>query len=200
MALLAVELLWGFGMTSFETFTPARLEAVLGQPDQAAALLGPTNAAAWLIAAAGAAAAPALVRRMGAASAGAWLRITQGASVVGIALTGGAAGVVTAYLLTLGIHGAANPVHQGMLHRAVHGPTHRATIVSANNLIAQLGAALGGIGLGALADATTLTTAILTGAAILAAAAPLYIVAGRNTPTTPTDQRDPAPAVPHQTT
>ena len=187
VALLAIELLWGLGMTSFETFTPARLEAVLGQPDQAAALLGPTNAVAWLIAAAGAAAVPTLLRRLGPAPAGAWLRMAQGATVVAIALTGGPAGVIAAYLLTLGVHGAANPIHQGILHRAVHGPSHRATVVSANNLTAQLGAALGGIGLGALADATTLSTAIVTGAGLLAIAAPLYIIAGRDMSATPHD-------------
>lgn len=192
MALLAIELLWGLGMTSFETFTPARLEAVLGQPDQAAALLGPTNAAAWLIAASGAATAPGLIRRIGAAAAGAWLRVAQGATVAAIALTAGPAGVIAAYLLTLGVHGAANPIHQGMLHRGVHGPTHRATVVSANNLTAQLGAALGGVALGALADATTLSTAILTGAGLLAIAAPLYIVAGRDISATGHD--DPVPA------
>lgn len=180
LALLGVELLWGFGMTAFETFTPAQLEAVLGRPDQAAALLGPTNAAAWLVAAAGAAAVPRITRRLGARTAGAWMRIAQGATVAAIGLASGPAGVIAAYLITLGIHGAANPVHQGLLHRAVDGPTHRATVVSANSLSAQAGSALGGIALGALADATTLPTAILTGAAVLALAAPLYIVAGHD--------------------
>ncbi len=79
----------------------------------------------------------------------------------------------------MAVHGAANPVHHGMLHRAVLGPSTRATVVSANSLTAQTGGALGGIALGALADAAGLTTATLAGAALLASAAPLYLITGR---------------------
>lgn len=61
--ILVLEFLWGFGMVSFETFTPAELGDVLGSADQAATILGPTSAGAWLAAAAGAAAIPALTRR-----------------------------------------------------------------------------------------------------------------------------------------
>lgn len=179
VALVAVEFMWGFGMVAFETFTPARLSDVLGDADRAAALLGPASAAAWLLAAAGAFMAPSLVIRIGAARAGAALRAVQGLTVVGIGVAAGPIGLLAAYLATMAVHGAANPVHQGMLHRAVVGPSTRATVVSANSLTAQTGGALGGIALGALADAASLTTATLVGAAILAIAAPLYLIAGR---------------------
>jgi MFS family permease len=182
VALVAVEFLWGFGMVAFETFTPARLSEVLGDADRAAALLGPASAAAWLLSAAGALIAPSLVTRLGAARAGAVLRVVQGLTVVGIGLAAGPIGLLTAYLATMAVHGAANPVHQGMLHRAVLGPSTRATVVSANSLTAQTGGALGGIALGALADAAGLTTATLVGAAVLASAAPLYLIAGRAIP------------------
>lgn len=182
VALVAVEFLWGFGMVAFETFTPARLGEVLGDPERAAALLGPASAAAWLLAAAGASLAPALVLRLGAARAGAVLRVGQGLAVLGIGLATGPVGLLIAYLATMAVHGAANPVHQGMLHRAVVGPSTRATVVSANSLTAQTGGALGGIALGALADATSLTAATLAGAAVLASAAPLYLAAGRAIP------------------
>lgn len=189
VALVAVEFLWGFGMVAFETFTPARLSEVLGDADRAAALLGPASAAAWLLAAAGALVAPSLAALLGAARAGAVLRIVQGLTVVGIALATGPIGLLAAYLATMAVHGAANPVHQGMLHRAVLGPSTRATVVSANSLTAQTGGALGGIALGVLADAASLTTATLVGAAVLAIAAPLYLIAGRAIPTVePQDQ------------
>lgn len=177
LALVSVELLWGFGMVTFEGFTPAKLREVLGAADAAAALFGPVSAAAWLVSAGGAALVPMMTRRIRPAHAGAAMRITQGATVVGIGLAVGPAGVVVAFLATMLVHGAANPVHQGMLHRAVTGPSHRASVVSANSMAAQSGGAVGGIALGALADATGLTTATLTGAAILAAAAPLYLIA-----------------------
>jgi MFS family permease len=190
VALVAVEFLWGFGMVAFETFTPARLSEVLGDADRAAALLGPASAAAWLLAAAGAFMAPSLVTRLGAARAGAVLRVVQGLTVVGIGLAAGPIGLLAAYLATMAVHGAANPVHQGMLHRAVIGPSTRATVVSANSLTAQTGGALGGIALGALADAASLTTATLVGAVILAIAAPLYLIAGRAIrPLEPREQR-----------
>jgi predicted MFS family arabinose efflux permease len=180
IALVAVEFLWGFGMTAFEMFTPAKLGAELGSSSQAATVLGPTSAVAWLAAGGGAALVPLLTRRWAPAVAGAALRIAQGAAVLGIAFAAGPVGVVIAFILTMGVHGAANPVHQGLLHRAVVDPQSRATVVSANNLAAQTGGLLGGIALGLLADATSLTIAIIAGAVILAAAAPLYLVAGRS--------------------
>ncbi len=181
-ALIAIELLWGIGMVTFEIFTPLRLEAVLGDADSAAALLGPVTAIAWLAAAGAAAAAPALARRTGAPFAGAAMRIAQGLAVAGIALAAGPAGVIVAYLATMAIHGAANPVHQGLLHRAISDPGRRATMLSVNSLTGQLGGAAGAIALGLLADATSLTVSILTGAAILALAAPLYLVARQPRP------------------
>lgn len=180
-ALVAVEFLWGFGMIAFETFTPARLAAVMGNADQAATVFGPASAGAWLAAAAGAALVPVLTRRWRPGYAAAGLRIAQGVTVLGIAFAVGPVVVVVAYVLTVGINGASNPIHQGMLHRAIVEPRSRATMVSVNSLTAQAGAMLGGIGLGMLADTTSLTTAIVVGAIILSAAAPLYLIVARRT-------------------
>lgn len=181
LALLAVELLWGFGMTAFETFTPVKLAAVTGSTERAAALLGPTTSAAWLVSAAGAALVPLLTSRFGTARTAAALRVAQGATVAVLALVTGPLGVIAAFLVTMTIHGASNPAHLELLHRTVKGPAQRVTVASANGMVAQLGGAIGGIALGALADATTLTTAILLGAFVLAAAAPFYLMAGRST-------------------
>lgn len=180
-ALVTVELLWGFGMVAFETFTPARLAAVMGDADQAATVLGPTSTGAWLAAAGGAALVPLLTRRWRPAYVGAGLRVAQGLTVLGIAFAAGPVGLVAAYVLTIGINGASDPLHQGMLHRAVVDPGSRATIVSVNSLTAHAGGMVGGIALGVLADATSLTTAIVSGAVILGAAAPLYLLVARRT-------------------
>lgn len=179
LALLAVELLWGFGMTAFETFTPVKLAEVTGDNARAAALLGPTTSAAWLVSAAGAAAVPLLCRRFGTVHTAAALRVAQGLAVGVLALVTGPLGVIAAFLVTMTIHGASNPAHLVLLHRAVQGPAQRVTVTSANGMMAQAGGALGGIALGALADSASLTTAILIGAATLAAAAPLYLWSGR---------------------
>jgi hypothetical protein len=96
----------------------------------------------------------------------------------GLALFSGSAGVVLALLATMAVHGAANPVHQSLLQRAVTEPRHRATVLSANSLTGHLGWVIGALGLGVLAEAASLTIGILAGAALLAIAAPLYLVAG----------------------
>ncbi len=43
MALVAVELLWGFGAVAFETLMPVRLSEVVGSADEAAAIMGPVG-------------------------------------------------------------------------------------------------------------------------------------------------------------
>lgn len=175
-ALLVVEVLWGAGMVAFETLTPARLEEVTGNAGRAAAVFGPVTAAAWLASAGAAAAVPRLAIRMGPARAGAALRVLQGITAAGIGIASGTVGVVVAFLLTMAVHGAANPVHQGLLHRSIDGPTNRSTVVSANSLSAQFGGAVGMVTLTALADATTRSTAVIVGAVLLAIAAPIYLI------------------------
>ncbi|WP_448071668.1 MFS transporter [Georgenia yuyongxinii] len=192
-ALVTVELFWGFGMVAFETLTPARLAQIVGDAESAAAIAGPAGAAAWLASAAGAATTPWLGRRLGMARTAALMRVLQGVTVVGIGLLGGVLGVVTAYLATYVVHGAANPAHLTLLHRQVDG-ARRATVLSLNSMIAQPAGALGTIALTALADTTSLAAAVVVGAAVLAAAAPLYLPArrqerveqGRRTPGPPT--------------
>lgn len=182
-ALVVAELLWGFGMVGFETFLPPRLVEVSASVEDAAQLLGPAIATAWVLSAVGAAMSPRLVHRFGAARTGFGLRLTHGLTVAAMGLAGGAGGLLVAYLATYWVHSATAPVHYGMVHRAVES-SHRATVVSANSLTSQVGGAIGGIALGALADATSISSAMLVAAAVLAAAAPLYLV-GRNVPTAP---------------
>ena len=174
-ALVVGELLWGFGMIAFEIFMPPRMVEVSGSVEDATRLLGPTITAAWALSAAGAAVAPALVRRFGAPVAGCTLRVLHGLTVLGMAAAVGPAGLIVAYLATYWVHGATAPVHYGMVHRAVDSG-HRATVVSANSLTSQVGGAVSGVVLGTLADATSLSTAMVVAAVALASAGPLYLV------------------------
>jgi len=178
LAIVAVELFWGFGMVTFEGFTPLRLTEVLGDADRAAAIAGPAAAAAWLVSAAGAATVPWLGRHVGLAPAAASLRVLQGIAVVGIGFAAGVPGVIAAYLAAYLLHGASNPIHMTLLHRQVGGE-FRATVSSLNSMAGLSAAALGLIALTALAEATSLSTAMYVGALVLAAAAPLYIPAWR---------------------
>ncbi|QLQ35225.1 MFS transporter [Micromonospora robiginosa] len=178
LALVSVELFWGFGMVTFESLLPVRLSEVVGDADRAATLLGPAGTAAWLANAAGAALTPLLLRRLGAAPAAALLRVLQGVTVVGMGLLAGPIGVLIAYLACYAVHGASNPLHMGLLHRQVDGP-YRTSVLSLNSMMAQPAGALGAVVLTALADATSIGTAMLVGAVALAVAAPLYLPAWR---------------------
>jgi hypothetical protein len=191
VALVTVELFWGFGMVTFETLMPVRLTEVIGNPDRASALMGPAGSAAWLASAAGAAAIPLLVRRIGAPWTGAVLRVGQGLAVAGMALVAGPAGLITAYLFSYSVQGSSNPVHSALLHRQV-GSDHRASLVSLNSMVGQPAFALGGVVLTAVATHAGTPAAMLAGGCVLAVAAPLYLVKSR--PRSTVEFRDRPPA------
>ncbi|MEN3611901.1 MFS transporter [Plantactinospora sp. ZYX-F-223] len=176
LALIAVELFWGFGMVTFEALLPVRLAEVLGDPDRAAALLGPTASVAWLASAGGAALIAYASRWLGVPLSAGLLRILQGATVVAMGLLAGPVGIIAAYLLCYAVHGASNPLHSGLLHRQVDGP-YRNSVISLNSMVAQPAGALGGVVLTSLAAATSVRTAMVVGGVVLAAAAPLYLPA-----------------------
>jgi predicted MFS family arabinose efflux permease len=178
LALVAVELFWGFSMVTFESLFPVRLSEVVGDTEQAAALMGPVTSVAWFASAAGAALIVAVSRRIGVARSAAMLRIVQGGTIVAMGLIAGPLGVVIAYLACYVAHGASNPMHMTLLHRQVDGP-HRATVLSMNSMISQPAGALGAIILSVLADGTSVATAMIAGGIICALAAPLYIPAWR---------------------
>ncbi|HEU5474061.1 MAG TPA: MFS transporter [Actinophytocola sp.] len=179
LALLAVELCWGFSMVTFEMLMPVKLAEEVGGTQTAAALTGPAGAAAWFGSAAGAALAPLLSARIGVAPTAAILRVAHGLTVAAMGLLAGPAGVLAGYLACYVVHGASNPVHETLLHREISG-SHRSTVLSMNSMISQAAGAVGLITLTALATATSVTTAITTGAIVLALAAPLYLPAARS--------------------
>jgi MFS family permease len=177
-ALVGVELFWGFGMVTFEVLMPIRLAEVTGSTDDAAALMGPAGAAGWAAAAAGAALAGLAARRLSTAMTAAALRVLQGITVIAMAMFAGPVGIVAAYLATYAVHGGSNPLHHALLHRQVTSE-HRTTVLSLNSMVAQPAFAVGLVVLTALADGTSVRVAIVTGAVVLAFAAPLYLPAWR---------------------
>lgn len=178
LALVMVEALWGFAMVTFEQLFPIRLSGVVGSTDAAAAMMGPVSSAAWFAAAGGAAVITTISARVGVARSAALLRILQGSTIVAMGVLTGPVGVVTAYLACYVTHGASNPMHTTLLHRQVDGP-HRTTVLSMNSMVGQPAGAIGAIVLSALADGTSLTTAMIVGGIVCAAAAPLYLPALR---------------------
>jgi MFS family permease len=184
LALVAVELFWGFGMVTFEALMPVRLAEVTGGTQAAAAITGPVVAVAWLASAAGSALTPLLGRWFGIAPTAALMRIVQGLAVAAMGLSAGVVGIIIAYVACNTVHGTSNAAHMTLLHRQASSSV-RATVVSLNSWVAHPAAALGTIVLTALADATSVSTAMLVGAAVLATAAPLYLPAWRQSRAVP---------------
>jgi MFS family permease len=178
LALVAVELSWGFGMVTFETLMPVRLSEEVGGQEAAAAITGPAVAVAWLASAAGSALVPLLSARIGVAVTAGVLRIAQGIAVVGMGLLAGPAGVLTGYLMCYLVHGAGGPVHMTLLHREASSE-NRSTVMSINSMMMQPAGSLGLILLSAIASGASVSTAIVVGAVVLALAAPLYLPAAR---------------------
>jgi MFS family permease len=178
LGIVLVEAFWGFSMVTFESLFPIRLSELVGGIDSGAAIMGPVGSAAWFASAAGAAGIVAVSRRIGVARSAALLRIVQGLTIVAMGLIAGPVGVVAAYLGCYVAHGASNPMHTTLLHRQVAG-SHRTTVLSMNSMVSQPAFSLGAITLAALADGTSVATAMVVGGIICALAAPLYIPAWR---------------------
>jgi MFS family permease len=176
--LLAVELLWGAGLTFLELLWQPRTAVLVG-PGEDAVVLGVMAAGGWVAGAVGAAGLPPLVRLAGGtARAAAALRVVQGLAVLGLGLAGGVVGVVTAYVAFYAVHGAANPAHSALLHRQV-GAGERATVLSVNSLLSRAGGLPAALAVGVLADGFGLPAALAVGAVVTAAAAPLYLRSAR---------------------
>jgi len=178
LALIGVELFWGFGMYAFESLTPVKLAEVVGDADAAAAMLGPVTAAGWLLFSAGSALMRAMSGRFNVALMAALFRILQGATVVVIGIAAGPIGVIVAFIACYAVHGASNPLHNTLLHAQVTGQ-NRATVLSMNSMIAFPAGSFGALALGGLAGGINVTTAFVVAGIALALAAPFYLPAWR---------------------
>ena len=171
--LVYVELLWGFGMVSYESLIPLRLEEV-STADLAATLLSPASAVGWFVTGIGAAALPFTRRLLGDAGAAAAFRVLQGLVVVGMGLAAGPVGVIAAYIACYVVHGAAAPLHDILLHHAVDGE-HRTAAASVNSTANQLCNAIGLVILTWVANGFTVGASFAVAGVAMAAAAPLYL-------------------------
>ena len=181
VALAAIEMVWGAGMTGVELLSAPRMVELVGDARSGIGAIAVAGAVAWSISGVGANLAPWLARITGSwVGAAIVTRIVQGAAVAAAAVVAGPAGLLTAYLGFYLVHGAANVAHYGLVHRNV-GPEHRATMVSVNSLTSRVGGTVAGPVLGAVATAAGIPAAFGVCAVLLALPAPLYLVA-RNRP------------------
>jgi hypothetical protein len=175
-----VELSWGAGLAAVELFSAPRLVDLVGSATSGVGTFALASAAGWTVCAAGAALTDRASRLAGGSPLrlASRLRIVQGAAALTMALVGGPAALVAGYLGFYLVHGTANVVHYGLVHRCV-GPDHRTTVLSANSLVSRAGGVAAALGLGVVADRAGTAWALAIAAVVLAAAAPLYTLAGR---------------------
>ena len=174
-ALAVIQLAWGFGIVAVETLLPVRIAELAGGTTAAAEIMGPAVAGAWLLSAAGAAAAPLLASRIGIIGAAVTLRALHGATIVAMGLLAGPVGALAGFGLAYLTQGAVNPLYASLLHRHVPASV-RTTTLSITSMAGQCRWALGLITLSAVADAVSTMTAIVLGGIVLAATAPLYLM------------------------
>jgi hypothetical protein len=98
--------------------------------------------------------------------------------VVLMGLATGPVGLIAAFLVSYGLHGSAGPVHSTLLHRQAERG-NRATVLSMNSMVAGGGYSLALLGLGLLAEHTSVAFAILLAGAFSILGALLYVPAIR---------------------
>jgi MFS family permease len=178
LALVAVEVFWSVGMIAFETLLPVRLSELLGDEAAAGAVMGPVSAAAWGLFAVGSFAATRAADRLGVGWTALAARALNGAMIVVMGLATGPAGLLTAFLITYTLHGAAGPVHATLLHRQAES-RNRTTVLSMNSMVAGGSFSLGLLALGPLAEHSGTAVAIVAAGAFSILGAVLYLPAIR---------------------
>lgn len=176
--LVLVEVFWSVAMIAFETLNPIRLAELVGGETRAGAILGPVTAASWGLFSAGAVLAGLLSRRIGVATTAILGRAVNGTFVVMMGLATGPVSLITAFMITYAVHGAANPMHAALLHRQAD-ETNRATVLSMNSMVAGGTLCVGALALTALAQHTTTATAMIVAGGFSMIGAVLYVPAWR---------------------
>lgn len=170
--LAGVSALTGVGMVTFEVFMPVRLQEFTAAAADAGAAMGPVTATAWGASAVGAALTTLLLRRVTPLAATVGLLGFQALAVLGMALAGGPATLVAAFLATYLVHVGAGTTFNALMHDEV-ADTHRATALSVMSLAMQSVGAAADIALGIVAQHSGPPAALVVGAIAIAAGAAL---------------------------
>jgi MFS family permease len=141
--------------------------------------MGPVASAGWGVFALGAAAAGLLSKRIGVTRTAILSRVLNSLGAVTMGLVAGPLALVTAYLLTYGLHGSNGPMHSALLHREAHA-RNRATVLSMNSMMAFAAFSVASPLLGVLAQGTSTQAAMVTGGAVSLLGALCYLPALRH--------------------
>ncbi|MFE7505864.1 MFS transporter [Promicromonospora sp. NPDC057488] len=160
--LLLVEVFWSVGMVIFETFQPIRLSELLGGTQAGAAVSGPAAAAGWAVFAGGAALTGLATPRLGVARTAIIARVLNGLGTVWMGLALGPVGLIAAYLVTYGLHGACGPAYQALLHREAES-RNRTTVLSMASMLSFAAYSLAAPALGWTAGLLSTQAAMIIG-------------------------------------
>lgn len=176
--LLLVEVFWSTGMVVYETFQPIRLSELLGGTAAGAAVAGPAAAAGWAVFAGGAALTGLATPRLGVARTAILARVLNGLGAVWMGLALGPVGLIAAYLVTYGLHGANGPAYSALLHREAES-RNRSTVLSMASMLSFLAFALAAPALGWAADLLSTQAAMVIGGAFSTLGAVCFLPALR---------------------
>ena len=170
------------GFLAFELLTPLRLDALLGDPATATALMGPMAAGCFLGVGVAAALAPRLRALLGPLPAAAVVTVGAG-TCFALAGQGGVGVLLVGVLAGFLVSGPVNPLLMPLVHERVDS-SHRATLLSVRSLLANLAVAAGAVLLGVVVDVegTSTALAVAGGLTVLAALPLLGVAAARRRP------------------
>lgn len=176
--LLLVEVFWSVGMVVFETFQPIRLSELLGGTAAGAAVSGPAAAAGWAVFAGGAALTGLATPHLGVARTAILARVLNGLGAVWMGLALGPVGLIAAYLVTYGLHGACGPAYQALLHREAES-RNRSTVLSMASMLSFAAYSLAAPALGWTAGVLSTPAAMVIGGAFSTLGAACFLPALR---------------------
>ncbi|WP_129782779.1 MFS transporter [Promicromonospora panici] len=191
--LLLVEVFWSTGMVVYETFQPIRLSELLGGTAAGAAVAGPAAAAGWAVFAGGAALSGLATPRIGVARTAILARVLNGLGAVWMGLALGPVGLVAAYLVTYGLHGANGPAYQALLHREAES-RNRSTVLSMASMLSFAAFSLAAPVLGWTAGVLSTPMAMVIGGAFSTLGAVCFLPALRRERALARDAAAAAPA------
>jgi Na+/melibiose symporter-like transporter len=149
---LVTAVTFGLALTAVELLWQPQLIGLIGEGDEQGLALGGLSAASMLAVAVGAAASPALSRRLGIRVGYVGALAFAGVALALLGVPESALAFAAVFLLTyLGL-GLTEPIHVELLNEAV-GSRARATMISAESLAAQSGALVSNLGVAAFAAA-----------------------------------------------
>lgn len=166
--LLLVSAALGVVLSGVELLAPPRFAVLIGDPARAATVFGVLTAVAFGAAAAGAASSTRFPGARTLVGMAAFLAMGLFALGLAVPALAAAAGAYLALYVAVGVQG---PVLAALLHGRISSRV-RATVMSLDSLALQAGAAVAGLGVGALAEGVGLLAGlgVVAVAAVLAAA------------------------------